>query len=664
MDAGRRTQAIVLNESAAFSPNKAINHRNLTKNHLGGVVFGCTNSTINECLFKQVFGLPAQHFPYVKNIDPGLPLFLFNYSDRKLHGIFEAASSGKMNINPYAWTTDGTERTVFPAQVQIHIRLRCQPLPEEQFKPIIIDNYYSQNHFWFELDHAQTSKLMSLLSCRAIASSTVPPRNATQWRTLFQAPPSHDRKEEGDGIKPPAFEVEIPHSSKSSKSNGSSSSDIATCLDSNIHPLENCLDKQVVEKEEDLIYMKLKELALSRERSDLPLSDVEDSAVTGQEAFSEAARTNSEEKNEESLVSSCDYPSIIAQLIQEIEELQVFKIEQIHKMGCLEQKLVEADIEIQQLNQRCIALESLSQPSVACVDETTMESLDLEPDLDELIFLVGGYDGGTWLSALDSYSPTHDVIKTLNPMNSIRSYAAVASLNDEFYVFGGGNGCLWYDTVESYDPANNQWTLRPSLNVKKGSLGGATLNNKIFALGGGNGVESFADVEMLDLDVGRWIFTRSMLEKRFALAAAELNGALYAVGGYDGNDYLKSVERFDPREHSWTRIESMNTKRGCPSMVVLNEKLYVIGGFDGSAMVPSIEIYDPRLGSWEMGEPIYQSRGYSSAAVLKDSIYILGGLKSDESIAEEVERYEEGKGWQVTNLKAIGKRSFFSVFVA
>ena len=198
----------------------------------------------------------------------------------------------------------------FYNKVQIHVRLRCQPLPEEQFKSIIIDNYYSQNHFWFELDHAQTSKLMSLLSCRAIASSTVPPRNATQWRTLFQAPPSHDRKEEGDGIKPPAFEVEIPHSSKS---NGSSSSDIATCPDSKIHPLENCLDKQVVEKEEDLIYMKLKELALSRERSDLPLSDVEDSAVTGQETLSEA-RTNLEEKNEESLVSSCDYPSIIAQV--------------------------------------------------------------------------------------------------------------------------------------------------------------------------------------------------------------------------------------------------------------------------------------------------------------------------------------------------------------
>lgn len=60
----------------------------------------------------------------MKNINIGLTLFLFNYSDRKLHGIFEAASPGQLNINPYAWTSDGTESTPYAAQVQeliIHV---------------------------------------------------------------------------------------------------------------------------------------------------------------------------------------------------------------------------------------------------------------------------------------------------------------------------------------------------------------------------------------------------------------------------------------------------------------------------------------------------------------------------------------------------------------
>jgi len=54
----------------------------------------------------------------VKNIDSGLPLFLFNYTDRKLHGIFEASSKGKMYIDPYAWINDDySDETQYPAQV-------------------------------------------------------------------------------------------------------------------------------------------------------------------------------------------------------------------------------------------------------------------------------------------------------------------------------------------------------------------------------------------------------------------------------------------------------------------------------------------------------------------------------------------------------------------
>lgn len=62
-------------------------------------------------------GLPHNHITYVQKIDIGLPLFLFNYSDRKLHGIFEAAGPGQLNIDPYGWTSNGSERTSYPAQV-------------------------------------------------------------------------------------------------------------------------------------------------------------------------------------------------------------------------------------------------------------------------------------------------------------------------------------------------------------------------------------------------------------------------------------------------------------------------------------------------------------------------------------------------------------------
>jgi hypothetical protein len=70
-------------------------------------------------LFFVSTGLPAVHFSYVKNIHPGLPLFLFNYSDRTIHGIFEAAGNGRMYIDRYGWTNDGSDVTQFPAQVKL-----------------------------------------------------------------------------------------------------------------------------------------------------------------------------------------------------------------------------------------------------------------------------------------------------------------------------------------------------------------------------------------------------------------------------------------------------------------------------------------------------------------------------------------------------------------
>ncbi|CAH9134260.1 unnamed protein product [Cuscuta epithymum] len=45
---------------------------------------------------------------------------------------------------------------------------RCYALMEEQFYPIIADNYYDQSrHFWFEMDHSQTAKMISLFSSSA-----------------------------------------------------------------------------------------------------------------------------------------------------------------------------------------------------------------------------------------------------------------------------------------------------------------------------------------------------------------------------------------------------------------------------------------------------------------------------------------------------------------
>ena len=63
------------------------------------------------------------------------------------------------------------------------------------------------------------------------------------------------------------------------------------------------------------------------------------------------------------------------------------------------------------------------------------------------IFLIGGYNGVTWLSSLDSFTPEKDAVLGLTPMSSPRSYASAAALDGHIFAFGGGGGkSPWYNT--------------------------------------------------------------------------------------------------------------------------------------------------------------------------------------------------------------------------
>ncbi|KAI7992850.1 Kelch-like protein 12 [Camellia lanceoleosa] len=68
------------------------------------------------------------------------------------------------------------------------------------------------------------------------------------------------------------------------------------------------------------------------------------------------------------------------------------------------------------------------------------------PEIDDSILIVGGFDGSSWLSALGSYSPSRDTMKSLRSMTFVCSYVSTATLNGELYIFGGGDCDIWHDT--------------------------------------------------------------------------------------------------------------------------------------------------------------------------------------------------------------------------
>lgn len=132
-----------------------------------GFIFVCSNGTIPD-LERRIFGLPLTNAPSVRAIKQGMPLFLFNYSTRCLCGVFEAASDGGLNLDPYAWENIEVRRlgkspvSRYPAQVRVNLKFQRPPLDEETFRPLL--DHVEGHKFKLELTAYQVKQLLKLFS--------------------------------------------------------------------------------------------------------------------------------------------------------------------------------------------------------------------------------------------------------------------------------------------------------------------------------------------------------------------------------------------------------------------------------------------------------------------------------------------------------------------
>ncbi|KAI4991566.1 hypothetical protein ZWY2020_039952 [Hordeum vulgare] len=756
--------------------NLFVTARNLPVQDLGAVIFGCTNNTIAECHSRQLFGLPKTHLSYVHNIKEGLPLFLFNYDDRRLHGIYEAASNGKFCPESNAWTNNGYEKTSYPAQVTMRVRVWCFPLEESKFRNAIISNYYQKmptvygqkpHFFRFELDHAQTRALMAMFTPSPSPSKFwMPPASQPGAEHVREPtpPPVWVQKFEGnnelqaekvlvsyaDAVKQSKFEVEgvgprdvddgwnnersnelkpekglvsyadmvkqnkfevegvgmaeVDNGHASSSKESSNGFDDLDCKETPPEWEDHALfskgvevqqQQQSAEQENELSFTlvleKLKALSVQQLSSEFyangagtevidaygckDMQEAKGIFLEGHSGLPENLDTEVDQlawEHTSFLLQGLGYESYseaklidvvkgLSERIETMEKKQVISNEEVRYLQGVNDRLLKRVVElkntVKNLNSKIDPLsldDSLNQFVEECLGS------------EDVIYLIGGFDGISFLSSLDSFSPSLDILTPLKPMIVGKSYTSTVALDGKIFVLGGGDGTCWFDTVDCYDRQRDDWTPCPALIHGKGSLAGVGLHGKIYAFGGGDGIGCFSDMEVFDPAQGKWTKSQPMLEKRFSLAGAELNGVIYAVGGFNGVRYLSSAERLDPREPNWKMLPAMSTVRGCHTVAVLDDKIYAMGGYDADAgaMVSTVELYEPRMPSWVTVEPMNYTRGYHSSAVLGGSIFTLGGVKGEaDTILDVVERYKEGCGWVNTGMKSIGRRCYCSAIV-
>jgi hypothetical protein len=129
-----------------------------------GYIFGCSEDTMDECLGRGIFGLPAHMKSSAKCIQPGATIFLFNVTDRLLFGIFEALTPATLNIEPTAFSKNPkATSSPFPVQIRVRVSLECPPL--EDTDPIFNDILRARGQVRSgPLTHAQTEAVATLLA--------------------------------------------------------------------------------------------------------------------------------------------------------------------------------------------------------------------------------------------------------------------------------------------------------------------------------------------------------------------------------------------------------------------------------------------------------------------------------------------------------------------
>ena len=82
-------------------------------------------------------------------------------------------------------------------------------------------------------------------------------------------------------------------------------------------------------------------------------------------------------------------------------------------------------------------------------------------------------------------------------MNQARSGHATVSIGELIFVLGGWNGNSYLESVEMYDTRSNKWVEITPINTARSYLAAAICDNSIFAIGGDDGSSDLKTVEKL-----------------------------------------------------------------------------------------------------------------------------------------------------------------------
>ena len=172
-------------------------------------------------------------------------------------------------------------------------------------------------------------------------------------------------------------------------------------------------------------------------------------------------------------------------------------------------------------------------------------------NLDDSLFLVGGWDGTAFHDEVWRWTPGTDPAlaeawEVVARMTSPRAFLGSVGLNGLIYVVGGYDGQQELPEASTLDVASGEWAALPDLSVPRAGHALVYDGGAVVALGGGL-TQAILTHERLDPVIGLWSNFQSPLAGEWRhLGAAVKDGNIHLVGGWSG-DYLDLHMQYQSR---------------------------------------------------------------------------------------------------------------------
>ncbi|KAL4438238.1 hypothetical protein ABPG77_010599 [Micractinium sp. CCAP 211/92] len=660
---------------------------------LGGVIFMCNSRTYHTCMEGLMFGLPAPHWCYVQHVRAGMPLFLYNFERRELHGIFKAASDGEWELDPLAWT-DGSRRTPYPCQVAIETYLDCPPLSLDQLRPVIAENYIGNtDKFQQELTKRQATELCALFrrkyeavhgaaAAAAATASASSSFGASAQPAAAEAWPSLGAGSSRGG--PAGSNPWVGRVPASGNGNGFAAMEAEP---SGPPDLGGKTFAQIQAEEEAKARRAAKAAGKQQQQAGARPGNAAGgaagvgagagaaqrvTAVAAQQQVQQAQQQRQQQPAPTAAAAagasgSGSRPGVdelgdalsalkasLKPLISSMMDSQMDA--ELHAAGTLQAHLARLDDALMKVQKERGADMKQSQKLAAQLQQLQQENAAMKQAL--RLSLQGATPA----------APTAAGPSTSAPAAAAPSSAPKAvgpAKGDEIYLLGGNSqvdagadGGGWLSSVLIFSPASQAWRQGPEMPIMRGYGCSGVLAGQLYVMGGGNSHEWLGDCQRLDLRTGQWSAAPAMAKLRGCAGAAALGSRLYVAGGGMADVQYDTVEIFNPEIDAWMPGPKLRARRFSTAAGALDGCVYITGGYDGTYL-QTAERLDPREGKWQAIPDMSRRRGAHACTPGPGGLlYVVGGydVTQEDAFMFSVEAFDPRAGkWMPRARMAQGR---------